>query len=227
MELTRRTFLAVAGGAAAAPLGRHASSPTPAPVLLLDGAAPGLSESARGCAAALAVQGAAVRRVSALSGAAGRRPVQGIVIPAVLRLSNADTDALLAAAWGGAHVLVESAAAFGDAEAERGGRRWLRRAFGIEAAEGVALHAGADGRQRVPYVDFRGPLAAKVRDFSRVLPLAGAGWEPIAFAGGRAVGCARRTGRGVVAVLGSPLGPALAYGDREASAWLTAFLPGR
>ena len=89
-------------------------------------------------------------------------------------------------------------------------------------------HPGA----RVPYVDYVWPVRAKIRDFSCVVPLStaasqtadGAAWDVIGRAEGWAVAAKRKVGKGIVVFLGSPLGPALWSGDREARGWLRELL---
>ncbi len=222
MELTRRTFLAVAGSTAALPIVLRA--PSVQHVVMLESGSAALADSAGGYWRALAGGGRRVDRQTADGRPALARSADVLILPAVLWLSPDATDRVLDAAWRGARVLVESAAGFEAPEKERTGRRWLHGSFGIRADGGLALWPAVRAADRVPYVDFTGPVTAKVRDFSRVLPLSGPGWQPLARAADTTVGCACPVGRGVVAVLGSPLGPALAYGDREAHRWLTGFL---
>ncbi|HEX2679673.1 MAG TPA: hypothetical protein VHQ03_00090, partial [Candidatus Dormibacteraeota bacterium] len=70
--------------------------------------------------------------------------------------------------------------------------------------------------------DYTWPHAAKVRDFSHVVPLERQGntGEFIAWADGKPVALKRQSGRGTLIFLGSPLGPALWAGDTEARRWL-------
>jgi len=148
----------------------------------------------------------------------------------------------------GSLVVIESGAAFAGSAEFGAHRTVLESHFGIEidapvslwsegVGEGFALPNYAAksptraGRTRVPYVDFTWPVRAKVRDFSRVVPLrlSGAGLErdgvePIGWAEGQLIGARRTIGKGMLAYLGSPLGPALRYEDREAERWLNALL---
>src|SRR5205807_8785254 len=89
-------------------------------------------------------------------------------------------------------------------------------------------HPGA----RVPYVDYVWPIPTKVRDFSRAVPVSvraslvttRSACEVIAWADGWPVAAKRKIGKGTLVFLGSPLGPALWSGDREASCWLRKLL---
>ena len=93
---------------------------------------------------------------------------------------------------------------------------------GVHIEAPVRLWPGR-GARGVPYVDYRWPSSAKIRDFSRVVPLGrqseGEG-EIIARVEGLPVALKRRLGRGHLIFLGSPLGPALWAGDAEARRWL-------
>jgi hypothetical protein len=97
----------------------------------------------------------------------------------------------------------------------------LRDVFQVHVASPIDLWPEASG-SAIPYVDFTWPVAAKVRDFSSVVPLASRAGEIIARVNGLAVGLKRPFGRGNLIVLGSPLGPALWAGDIEARQWLRA-----
>lgn len=79
---------------------------------------------------------------------------------------------------------------------------------------------------RAPYVDFVWPIATKVRDFSKVSPVAADRGDIIATVDGIPVASRRRVGLGTLIHLGTPLGPALWFGDREARQWLEAVVGG-
>lgn len=117
---------------------------------------------------------------------------------------------LAAYVTGGGWVIFESAAGFGGFDAQRG---QLARHFGLRVDAPVRL-----AEDRAPYVDYRWPVALKVRDFSSVIPVATSEDEIIGTAGNLPV--AARRGRFIF--LGSPIGPALLAGDREAHAWFSA-----
>lgn len=77
-------------------------------------------------------------------------------------------------------------------------------------------------------MDYVWPTPAKVRDFSRAVPVStGASsvttrsmCEVIGWIDGWPVAAKRKVGKGTLVFLGSPLGPALWSGDREAHRWL-------
>ncbi|MGH9431301.1 MAG: hypothetical protein ACRD3T_07135 [Terriglobia bacterium] len=145
-------------------------------------------------------------------------------------------------AYRGSTVLIESGALFGDPSMVEAHRRMLRSHFSIDAQASIALwenregkpHSSLDSRQgstrsqppavmmaSLPYVDYVWPHAAKIRDFSRALPVSSERGEVVAVApGGIPVGVRRGIGRGTVIFLGSPVGPSILSGDREAREWL-------
>jgi hypothetical protein len=78
----------------------------------------------------------------------------------------------------------------------------------------------------IPYVQYTWPHAAMVRDFSRVVPLAPQQGEIIARVDDLPVALRRTYRSGMLIFLGSPLGPALLFGDSEARRWmLDVFAP--
>jgi hypothetical protein len=147
-----------------------------------------------------------------------------IIVSPVGEISAAAARRLLRRAGGGATVLVESGAVFGDDAALRVHRESLAH-LGVDVGAPRALWPRPRGG--IPYVEYRWPVAAMVRDHSRVIPvLPRSGDEVIARVDGIAAALRRRVGRGCLVVLGSPLGPALDAGDTAAGAWLAA-LAGR
>jgi len=122
----------------------------------------------------------------------------------------------------GATVLLESGAGFAADRDFRAHRAVLRDQLGVHIEAPVRLWSSR-GASGVPYVDYSWPASAKIRDFSRVVPLErqseGAG-EIIAWVDDLPVALRRRYGRGDLIFLGSPLGPALWAGDAEARRWL-------
>ena len=73
----------------------------------------------------------------------------------------------------------------------------------------------------VPYVNYVWPGEAIIRDYSRVIPVSEGSGEIIGRAQGVPVALKRHIGNGFIVFLGSPMGPALAAGDREAHSWLS------
>lgn len=81
-------------------------------------------------------------------------------------------------------------------------------------------------RRGPPYVDYRWPIDAKIRDFSRVIPVSAPTEEVFGWVKEWPVALKRKVGKGTLIFLGSPLGPVLLAGDREARRWLWALLCG-
>jgi hypothetical protein len=77
----------------------------------------------------------------------------------------------------------------------------------------------------VPYVDLVWPHSARIRDFSRMVPVAAKpGDLVVGYVEGLPVALRRRVGKGALLYLGSPVGPALLAGDAEAHTWLQAIV---
>ena len=124
--------------------------------------------------------------------------------------------AITACLAAGGLVMLESGAGFANERGRSRHRAVLHEALGVHVESPVDLWP----HRSIPYVDFTWPVAAKVRDFSRVVPLASGPREIIARVDGLPVALRRRNGRGSLIVLGSALGPALWAGDLEARRWL-------
>jgi len=73
------------------------------------------------------------------------------------------------------------------------------------------------GHAHVPYVVYRWPREAHVRDFSRVVPVSAANGLAIARWGEIPVAWRKRIGAGTLIFVGSPIGPALRAGDADAA----------
>ena len=82
----------------------------------------------------------------------------------------------------------------------------------------------AIGHEQIPYVTYRWPQEAHVRDFSRVMPVSAASGHAIAHWRTIPVAWSRNVGAGTLVFLGSPLGPALRAGDAEATALFQSIL---
>lgn len=218
MLVTRRKFLGC--GVAAVSLRWRLDRLSPAvdvtsPSALLDlGKHCSLGESLSGYAAAL---GAAVMRVSVSS----VPRCAALIVPAAVRIPPAASDAIATCLDDGGRVILESGAGFANQADFAAHRTVLREAFDVYVERPVDLWPQAHG-SAIPYVEFTWPVPTKVRDFSRVVPLASREGEVIARVNGRpaAIKCPR--GRGTLLVLGSPIGPALWAGDAEAIRWLGA-----
>ena len=213
MRVTRRQFF---GCAAAVSLPRwridHLSVAVPSTsgISILDlGSSCSLREAVSGYKGALGV------RVLELELVGIARPAT-LIVPAAVDIPLAAVRAITACLATGGLVLLESGAGFAGARARSRHRAVLREALGVHVLSPVDLWP----HRSIPYVDFTWPLAAKVRDFSRVVPLASGAAEVIARVNGLPVALRRHSGRGTLIVLGSPLGPALWAGDFEARRWL-------
>ena len=136
------------------------------------------------------------------------------VVPAAARLRDALVTRLSRHVQKGGWVIFESAAGFGGFEAQR---EQLARHFDLTINPPVNLWAGCASP---PYVDYHWPVRTKVRDFSHAVPVRGASAEIIGTIG--KIPVAARFGRFVF--LGSPIGPSLLAGDREAHLWFNALL---
>lgn len=112
----------------------------------------------------------------------------------------------------GACVIFESAAGFGGFESQR---EMLDQHFGLQIDRPIDLPKG-----RVPYVDYHWPVSVKIRDFDRVVPVCAPAREVIATVDGIPVAARRRK----LIFLGSPIGPALLAGDREAHFWFKTLM---
>lgn len=154
-----------------------------------------------------------------------------VLLPAAALTSSKEARSLRRCAEGGATVLVESGGMFlSPAEFSRH-QSAVRSLFGFAALPPVELWPQQD--RGIPYVDFTWPVPARVRDFSRMIPLAPlvpptAGRRAknngtvIARVGSAVAAVRIRTGKGILIFLGSPLGPHLLWGDREAWSWFRA-----
>lgn len=117
----------------------------------------------------------------------------------------------------GATVLFESAAGFGEAGAFDEQRAGLRSDFGLTIDAPNHLPSQAP---RPAYIDLLWPTRVKVRDFSSLVTVRGG--ETIGTLGPLPVAALRREGAGRFLFVGSPVGPALWSGDRQAHAWLSS-----
>jgi hypothetical protein len=247
MGITRRGFLTGVAGGMAAGLGlcrtsmslSGAASEISLECALLDlGDGCGLRESLAGYRAVLTGMGVPFDTSAAAPGAcpdAGRErrvrmgdwPALGArtcIVPAAVELPSSIVNTLALCLGAGGCVLLESAAGFADPHRCRAQQAVLREQFGVSIEAPVHLWVQARRRRDVPYVDYVWPLATKVRDFSRVVPVARQETDIIGWINGLPVALKRKVGRGTFIFLGSPLGPALRTGDAEAHRWLGKLL---
>jgi hypothetical protein len=136
------------------------------------------------------------------------------VVPAATDLTDGLITQLSRHVQSGGRLIFESAAGFGGFAAQR---EQLARHFGLTIEAPVKLWTGSASP---PYVDYHWPVRTKVRDFSRVVPVVAKRAEIIGSIGSMPV--AARIGRFIF--LGSPVGPSLLAGDREAHFWFNALL---
>jgi len=203
MVMSRREFLGCAASAMTVALPSDGSPRhDPAVVAVLD-----LKEH---CSLRESLAGYA--RASA--GVLSRWPV--LIVPAAVALPAAVTSEIAKCLREGGTVLLESGAGFAGESGFRVHRDALRNRLQIRVAATRCKSRG------VPYIDYVWPYPTKIRDFSRVVPLAEhQPGEVIAWADGFPVASKRRIGTGTLMYLGAPLGPALWAGDTEARQWLS------
>ena len=215
--LTRRRFVGRVAGSLAAVLPLdlpHRIGPRPGRVILDLGEHCGLRESLSGYTSALGCLGAPVRGADARS--LSRCGL--LLVPAAVDVPPPAVAAIVGCLRAGGTVLLESGAGFASARDYAVHRAVLRDHFGVDVGAAVALWS-SPREQGIPYVDYTWPCRARVRDFSRVVPVEGPG-EIIARVHGMRVSLKRRSGRGTLIFLGSPLGPALLAGDGDAKRWV-------
>ncbi len=246
MTLGRRKFLGVVTGAAgaAAMFGRLRRGPGEGPegVGFASGALfdcglvdfeerCALRESLAGYKSALEQTG--VRVVKSAPRALPR--CRTVILPGCREMLPETAGELLRMLGEGSCVVIESGAGFADPDEFREHKHWLQAHFGLWVEEPVDLwrrdaREGSPARPRqaalprIPYVDYAWPVRVKVRDFSRVVPVSSQPGEVIGRVDGQPVASKRALGKGTLVFLGSPLGPALLSGDREARSWLRALV---
>jgi len=244
MSISRRNFLGgMAGGAAALwsfePLGWDSAAPLAARRLdcvVLDlNSGCVLPESLQGYQAALLGEHNLVPE----AGFDSRRRCEIVIVPGLGAMEHATASTLSDLLRTGTTVLVESGAAFLSPAEFTGHQRMLQRHFDIAVGAPVdlwdvhpaddALAAHHPGRRSgnkpgsrasIPYVSYLWPRETQVRDFSRAIPVAASAGEVIAKVGTLPVALKKGIAQGTLIFLGSPLGPALRAGDREALSWL-------
>jgi len=219
ISVTRRRFLECAAAAAVPMRWRLGGLPPPATArldkVILDlGVNCSLRESVSGYAAVL---GAAALRTDMSS----KQPPRVLIVPAAVELPPPVVGAITTCLDAGGLVILESGAGYASAVKVSRQRTVLRETFDVHVEPPVNLWPRS-GESAIPYVDFTWPLRAKIRDFSRVVPLTGGAGEIIACVNGFGVGLKCRFRRGNLIVLGSPIGPALWAGDDQALQWLLA-----
>ena len=218
MGITRRRFLGYTTGVVTAGLWQLPLDSTSRRCVLLDlKKGCGLSESIAGYESALTSAGLQWMRAEARWMSPSRCAV--LIVPTALEIPPPAVRAIVSCLQTGASVILESGAGFAADREFRTHRVVLRDYLQVHIEEPVDLWPD-NSSQRIPYVDYTWPRPAKVRDFSRVVPLGRQAGEVIARVDGLPVALKRSSGRGRLIFLGSPLGPALWAGDAEARRWL-------
>jgi hypothetical protein len=244
MSISRRNFLGVATRCAATlwsfrSLALDMRSPLPErdfDCVLLDlNSGCVLRESLQGYQAALAGKHSLVPRANL--NAVGHCLIS--IDPGFGAMDSATTAALSDLLEAGTHVLLESGAGFLSPAEFTVHQRMLHLHFAIALGRPVDLWArkSADdalpayeggrrpmkrleSRPSIPYVNYLWPSETKVRDFSRVIPVSASAGDVVGRVGAVPVALKKRVAKGTLIFLGSPLGPALHAGDREALSWL-------
>jgi hypothetical protein len=228
MPISRRRFLGYAVGVSAAGLAgasqwTHTLSKNPNALsgcaLIDSGPFCPLRESPAGYESALLAAHAPYVRTS-------YQPLQQartIILPAAAFMDESKLARVRAHLENGSAVLFESGAAFLNPEEFKLHRHLMKSVFGLQLHDPVRLWDSAESFKQSPYLDFHWPIVTKVRDFSRVIPVECERGETIAWFQKMPVAVKRRIGKGTFVFLGSPLGPHLLAGDREAAGWLSAF----
>ena len=219
MSITRRQFLGYATGAVTAGLPRLLPlDPTSRRCVLLDLNERGcFRESVSGYESALTSAGVRWMPGDARWISPARCAV--LIVPAALEIPPPVVRVIMSCLQTGASVILESGAGFAADRDYRAHRIALRDYLQLQIEAPVDLWPD-NSSQRIPYVDYTWPRTAKVRDFSRVVPIGRQAGEVIARVDGLSVALKRSSGRGNLIFLGSPLGPALWAGDAEARRWL-------
>jgi hypothetical protein len=249
MKMSRRNFLSAATGAAATLWSfRPIRSDTPSSrperdldcVLLDLNSHCVLHESLQGYKAALADQYDLLTQAELNSPCRCRIAI----VPGLGPIDPAMAWTLSGWLEAGTHVLLESGAAFLSPSEFAPHQKILQSVFDIEVGPPVDLWSGRSADDAflsrrpgqhlpkkelepsasVPYVNYSWPRETQVRDFTRVIPVTARAGDVIGKVAALPVALKRRTGAGTVIFLGSPLGPALRAGDREALSWLQSVI---
>ena len=224
MQMTRRTFLGCAAGAMtiALPVEVWRVRRSVGTVLLDLKEHTSLPEAVAGYQSALTSFGTRFARAEAQI----VPRCSMLIVPAALEIPRDALQAIVNCLASGATVIIESGAGFAAEPEFLIHRAALHDCLQIHIE--APVHLWRDSRsQRIPYVDYTWPSSAKIRDFTRVVPLAHQAGEMIGWVGGLPVALKRQHGRGTLIFLGSPLGPALWAGDAEARRWLATFVATR
>ena len=142
-----------------------------------------------------------------------------VIVPGAGIVNGANASVLLELLDVGTSVLLESGGAFLHQKEMAAQQQMLRTLFKVHVEEPVELWSD---QRCAPYVQYHWPRELLVRDFSRAIPVIAPEAETIGRLGTLPVAIKKPIGNSLLIFLGSPLGPALRAGDREAYAWLQA-----
>ncbi len=225
--MPRRQFLGCAAGTVVMGLSRLGPSPVRADasltcVLLDVRRHGGLVESLSGYEAALTGAGVRWRRagVQSVSPSPSFSPRAMLIVPGALEIPPPAVRVIVTCLHAGATVILESGAGFAAGRDFAAHQLVLRERLQLRVEAPVPLWPALARSRGIPYVDYTWPSPTRIRDFSRVVPLAPQAANIIARVEGLPVALKRQSGRGTLIFLGSPLGPALWVGDAEARRWL-------
>lgn len=187
---------------------------------LLDcGSACTIKESLAGYESALIASGIPYRRISVRQASA----VHNLIVPAAHLTDRSVLRQLKACLNSGATLLFESGATFLDQGEFDVHRRLMESEFGLRLCTPRRLWGFPDSLRQAPYISYNWPTTAIVRDFNRLIPVCCERGEIIARFQELPVAVKRQAECGTLVFLGSPLGPHLLAGDREARIWFKAF----
>jgi hypothetical protein len=167
-----------------------------------------------------------------------------IIVPGLSGGESATTRKIRNLAEAGCSVLIESGALFHDDPLFESHRRMLHSHFAIRAQapvdlwtrpvsmpfseyclskDSTSIRSSSSDLSSLPFVDFLWPFKTKIRDFSRAVPVFSENGEVVAVSpDGISIAVRQTLGRGSIVFLGTPVGPSMLAGDREAHRWLRA-----
>jgi len=147
------------------------------------------------------------------------------IVPGLGQMDAAAAQTLSDLVYEGALVILESGGGFLSWAEFSAHQKMLDRYFGLAVEVPVEMwKADSSGHARIPYVNYDWPRPAMVRDFSRLVPVSPDAGEVIGTVGDLPVAVKKREGKGTLIFLGSPLGPLLYAGDREARSWFESII---
>jgi hypothetical protein len=186
-------------------------------LLVASGSSCALTESFAGYQAALAASGITFRTACWRSLSAARM----LILPATVFRTAVEVFTVKALLKTGSTVLLECGANFVNPAEFEFQKRLIHTELGLRLHAPVELWVSSAAFRHSPYLDYEWPIAVKVRDFSRVIPIDCGPGEAIAWVRGKTVAAKLQVGKGSLIFLGSPMGPHLLAGDREAHRWFS------